>query len=50
MKMEVYTLDEIDFILNQLSMVQDSIEVEDPEILWQMLEEVIEILVQEKQL
>ena len=49
MKMEVYTIEEIDYVLNQLCVVQDALEVENPDVLYQMLEDVIEVLAQEKE-
>lgn len=49
MKMEVYTIEEIDYIINQLSVIQDTLEVEDPDVLWEMLEDIIDTLVQEKE-
>lgn len=47
MKMEVYTEDEIDRVVGILETVQDGLEVETSDILYDMLEEVIVILSQE---
>ena len=44
MKMEVYTVDEIIRAVHILETAQDGLEVEDSDILYDMIQEVIEIL------
>jgi hypothetical protein len=48
MKMEVYTVDEIINAVDMLERVQDALEVEDHDILYDMLQEVIGILCYEE--